>query len=641
MSAIRSVLSLPALVLVLAAGPALPAQAGSKVPDYSGTDRSQVPEAFKVRISDIYPTPEAWAKELADLQKDLAGLEPLAKGWTGSAKAMADLLDWRSAYQQRLYRLNAYASLQSDLDLADSRAQAMKGQAQDLAVTLGARLTFLEPEVLALGQAQVDAYLKAEPRLAVYQVGLQRILRMKDHVLPAVAERVAALAASFTDAPGTASGILNDVDLPRPTITLASGEKVTLNTATYEKLRGSSNLSDRRQVMEAYWTGQKGFENTQAVLMDANVKSHLFDARAHGYSSCLEASLYPNAIDTAVYHNLVDTLRANLAPLHRLLRLRKRMLGLTEMHYGDIYASPVASVDRVFTYDEAMDLVRKATAPLGPRYAAALDTALRNRWVDVYPNKGKQSGAYSTDNSYGFHPFIKMNFDGTYLGVSTLAHELGHSMHSFHSDSAQPFPTANYPTFLAEIASTFNENLLMRQLLAGKSDDAFKLYVLDRYVEQLRGTLYRQGLFADFELAMHERVEKGQSLTPDWLDRTYLDLTRLYYGHDAGVVKVDDYIQCEWSVIPHFYMDFYVYQYSTSMAASMALTDAVLKEGEPARARYIKFLEAGSSRFPLDTLRTAGVDFNTPKPLADALKSFDQLVAEMETIYARMEKSRR
>ena len=633
---LSAALSLPALVLVLAAGAVCQAQV--KVPDYSTTDRAKVPEAFKARITDIYASPAAWAKELADVKQAMEAVTVKAQGWTATPGALAAFLDWQSGLQQRVLRLNAYASLQSDLDMADSSLQAMRGQAQDLLVTFSARLTFMDPDVVALGPVRLEAFLKAEPRLAPYKVGLLRTLRLKDHVLPTQAERVAVLAGSFTDAPATASSLLNDVDIIRPTVTLSTGERIVVNTPNYQKYRGSKVAEDRRRVIEAFWASQKPFENTQAVLMDANVKAHLFNARAHGYTSCLEAALYPNAIDTAVYHDLVTTLRANLGPLHRLLRLRKRMLGLKDLHYSDLYVSAVGKADRVFSYDEAKDLVRKATAPLGPRYAQALDTALGNRWVDVYANKGKQSGAYSTDSSYGFHPFIKMSFDGTYLGVSTLAHELGHAMHSFHSDAAQPFPTANYPTFLAEIASTFNENLLMRHLLATAGDDAFKLYLLDSYLEQVRGTLYRQGLFADFELAMHEQVEKGQSLTPEWLNRKYLELTRLYYGHDAGVVTVDEFIQSEWSEIPHFYMNFYVFQYATSMAASMSLTEAVLKEGEPARARYLKFLEAGSSRFPLDSLRTAGVDFNTPKPLTDALQAFDRLVGDMETIYARLAK---
>jgi len=620
--------------LVFAAGTVLLAQAPA-VPDYSSTERAKVPEAFKARIADLFASPGAWLTELEGVKAALAVLDPQPKDWTRSPGAMAALLEWRDGVQQRLNRLSTYASFQSDMDLADSRFQAMKGQAQDLAVSLQSKLTFMDPDLLAMGPDRVEAALAAEPRLAPYRVGLLRTLRMRDHVLPAGEERVAAMAASFTDAPAKASTLLNDVDIPRPEISLSTGERATLNTATYVRLRGSRDTGDRRRVMEAYWTSQKPFEDAQAALMDANIKTHLFDARVHGYPNCLEASLFPNAIDPSVYRNLVATLRANLAPLHRLLRLRKRMLGLDQLRYADLYASAVPAVDRVFSYEEAQDLVRQATAPLGPDYGSALAGALANRWVDVYPNKGKQSGAYCTDGSYGFHPFVKLNYDGSYLSVSTLAHELGHAMHSFHSDAAQPFATSSYPIFLAEVASTFNENLLMHHLLDGDAPDASKLYVLDSYLEQLRGTLYRQGLFADFELAMHEQAEQGISLAPDWLDRKYLELTRLYYGHDQGVVRVDDWIQAEWSAIPHFYMDFYVFQYATSMAASMALSKAVLEQGEPARARYIRFLQAGCSKFPVETLKEAGVDFTTPKPVEDAVKAFDDLVGQMEVLYER------
>ena len=619
--------------LVFAAGAALLAHAPA-VPDYSNTERAKVPEAYKARISDLFASPAAWMAELEAARAALATLDPLARDWTASPRAMAALLEARDALQQRVDRLSTYAGFQSDMDLGDSRFQAMKGQAQDLAVSLQSKLAFLDPDVLAMGPDRVAQALAAEPRLAPYRAGLLRTLRMRDHVVSAGEERVAAMASSFTDAPGKASTILNDLDIPRPEVTLSTGERATLNTAGYVRLRGSRDPGDRRKVMEAYWTSQKPFEDAQAALMDANVKAHLFNARVHGYPGCLDASLFPNAIGPSVYRGLVATLRANLAPLHRLLRLRRRMLGLDQLGYADLYASAVRSVDRVFSYGEARELVRQATAPLGPDYAAALAGALADRWVDIYPNKGKQSGAYCTEG-YGAHPFVKLNYDGTYLAVSTLAHELGHAMHTCLANAAQPFATAGYPIFLAEVASTFNENLLMRHLLGSEAPDAFKLYLLDSYLEQLRTTLYRQGLFADFELAMHEQAEQGSSLTPEWLDRKYLELTRLYYGHDQGVVRVDDWIQAEWSAIPHFYMDFYVFQYATSMAASMALAKGVLEQGEPARARYIRFLQAGGSQFPLETLKDAGVDFTTPKPVEEALKAFDDLVGQMEILYER------
>ena len=308
------------------------------------------------------------------------------------------------------------------------------------------------------------------------------------------------------------------------------------------------------------------------------------------------------------------------------------MLGLPEFRYADLYASAMGTVTRTYAYDEARDLVLEATRPLGEGYRQVLGGAFRDGWIDVYPNQGKQSGAYSS-GVHGVHPFVKMNYDGTFHNVSTLAHELGHAMHSHLSERNQPYPTADYPIFLAEIASTCNENLLMHTLLETERDAALKLFLLDNYLETLRGTLFRQTLFAEFELAMHERVEQGQSLTPDWLNAAYLDLTRHYYGHAQGVVLVDDYIQAEWSGIPHFFYNYYVYQYATGIVASMALAEAILAEGAPARDRYLAFLGSGCSKFPLDTLRDAGVDLAAPGPVEAALRAFDGLVGRMEALY--------
>jgi len=435
----------------------------------------------------------------------------------------------------------------------------------------------------------------------------------------------------FSEAAATAAGLLNNVDLVRPEVTLADGRKVLLNTAGYQEHRAAADPGDRRLVMETYWAGQRQYANTFAALLDAGVKRDLFLAQVHHYPTCLDAALHPDAVDPAVYRNLVATVKANLAPLHRLLRLRQRMLGLEKLTYSDVYASAVAAVDRKYDYEEAEALVLMATEPLGPEYAAGLREAFSGGWVDRYPNLRKRSGAYSS-GVHGVHPFVLMNFDGRFQNVSTLAHELGHAMHSYLSERTQPYPTADYPIFLAEIASTFNENLLMRQLLKTEDDATLKRFLLDSYLETLRGTLFRQTLFADFELAMHERVEQGQSLTAEWLDRTYLELTRLYYGHDAGVMEVPDYIRGEWSGIPHFFYNFYVYQYATGIVASMALSDAVLAGGEGRRDAFLAFLKSGSSRFPLDTLKAAGVDLTRPEPVLAALKAFDGLVAEMERL---------
>jgi len=601
------------------------------IPDYSGTPRSAVPEAFKWRISELYPDEAAWRAALADLKARIPGLEPLGQAWTGSPRAMGDFLEALEQVNLLGSRLSHYASLQADMDLGDTRYQTMKGEIQSVLVDLGARLAFMDPELLALGEAKVEAYVREDPRLGPHRVGFLRVLRLKDHVLPEGEARVVANAGLFAHAPHSAAGMLTDLDMARPEVTLASGERVTLSTPNYQKHRASKDPGDRQLVMEAYWTGQKRFENTLATLLDAGIKQDLFQARVHHYPTCLDAALHPEAIDTAVYRNLVATVRANLAPLHRLLRLRRRMLGLPGLRYADLYASAVNSVSRTYPYSEARDLVVRAAGHLGDDYARVLEGAFSDGWIDIYPNLGKQSGAYSS-GVYGLHPFVKMNYDGTFHHVSTLAHELGHAMHSYLAEQAQPHPTSDYPIFLAEIASTFNENMLMHTLLETERDTTLKLFLLDSYLETLRGTLFRQTLFAEFELAMHERVEQGQSLTPDWLNAKYLELTRLYYGHEQGVVAVDDYIQSEWSGIPHFYYGYYVYQYATGIVASMALAQAVLAEGEPARQRYLGFLGSGSSRFPLDTLKAAGVDLTEPGPVLAALQAFDGLVARMEAL---------
>jgi len=601
------------------------------IPDYSGTDRSEVPETCKWRIADIFPSETAWREGFAEVRALAGTLDAMARDWTASPGAMGDFMERLEQVNRLASRLAHFASLQGDMDLGDNRYQAMKGEVQSFMVGLGAKLAFMDPAILELGEARVESFIQADARLAPHRVGFLKVLRMKAHILPEGEARVVATAGLFAHAPSSAAGMLTDLDLPRPEVTLSTGEQVLLSTANYQKHRAAQIPADRQLVMETYWTGQKRYENTLATLLDAGIKQDLFHARVHHYGSCLEAALYPDAVEPAVYRNLVATVRANLAPLHRLLRLRQKMLGLPELRYADLYASAVSTVTRTYPYDEARDLVLRATGPLGAPYTRVLERAFGDGWIDVYPNRGKQSGAYSS-GVHGVHPFVKMNYDGTFHNVSTLAHELGHAMHSYLSEQAQPYPTADYPIFLAEIASTFNENLLMHTLLETERDRTLKLFLLDNYLETLRGTLFRQTLFADFELAMHERVEQGQSLTPDWLNATYLELTRLYYGHELGVVRVDDYIQSEWSGIPHFYYDFYVYQYATGIVASMALAEAVLAGGD-ARERYLGFLGSGSSRFPLDTLKAAGVDLTTPQPVAAALKAFDRLVGQMETLW--------
>lgn len=623
-------LALPAAVLASALGAA--------DPDYSRTPRAQVPVEFTWNVNDLFKDEAAWRAEFDAVKQRAETLDALAKVWTTSPAAMADLLERVTEVQKRARRVGAYTSLQGDMDLGDTGFQKLGGEVRSFMVRFGAKLAFLAPDVLKQGREKVEASLQAEPRLAPYRRQLENILRGKDHVLPEPEQRIASLTRLFSETASKSSEMLNNLDLPRAEMTLADGSKVQLDQAAFKRVRAGKNPEDRRKAMEVFFGAVKPFENTFAALMDGNIKQHLFMARIHKHPTCLDAALFGNAIDPEVYRSLIAATRANLDPMHRLLKLRQRLLGLPEFRYGDIYASAVASVDRRYPWVEGKRLVVEAIAPLGEEYGQGIGRAFDERWVDIYPNKGKQSGAYSSGVP-GVHPYVKMNYDGSYREVATLAHELGHAMHSWLSDKYQPPPLVQYPIFLAEIASTFNENLLMAKLLGTEKDDRLKLFLLDSYLEGLRGTLYRQTLFAEFELAMHEAVEKDRTLTPDFLNAKYLELTRTYYGHEAGVVKVEDYIQSEWAVVPHFFMNFYVYQYATGVIASMALADAVQREGAPARERYLTLLKAGGSDYPLETLKKAGVDMTKRETLSRAFEVFGRYVDEMERIAARLNTS--
>ncbi len=611
-----------------------------KVPDYSLLERRQVPLEHTWKIEDLFASEADWQAEKEILARDVERIDALAKDWTASPAAMLALFDLISAIELKGSRLMSYASHQADTDMGNTRFQAMQGEIRTRFVQMSSKLSFMQPDILALGAEKFAAYLKADPRLAVYRFGVEGILREKDHVLPNEQQRIASLTGLFSGVPGRASGMLNNVEAPRTEVTFSDGKKVLLDQAAYQRLRASKNAADRTLVMKSFWENQKKYENTLAILQDGAVKQHFFNAQIRNYTDCLAARLFSEDISPEVYRQLVRQVHAYLPALQRYLALKQKMLGLPKFRYEDVYASAVQAVDKTFTFAEARRVIEAALKPLGKDYAAALRRAFDDRWMDLYPNKGKESGAYS-GGVYGVHPYIKLNYNGDYDAVSTTAHELGHAMHSYFSDQAQPFPTSNYTTFLAEIASTFNEHMLMHHLLKNEKDDLFKLYILDNYLDGFRGTLFRQTLFAEFELAMHNRVEAGQTLTADWLNGKYLELTRQYYGHDRGVCQVDDYIQSEWSGIPHFYMNYYVFQYSTGIIASLALSDRVAKGDPQAQAGYLEVLKAGGSDYPLAILKKAGVDMAGPEPYVAALKRFDGLVGEMEKIVARLQKQKR
>ncbi|MCU0285698.1 MAG: oligoendopeptidase F [Acidobacteria bacterium] len=610
-----------------------------KIPDYSTMDRKDIPVEYTWKIEDIYPTFADWQKDKELFLQMIERIDTFAQNWTSSAQKMLDMFEFRSELVKKQFRLFAYAHHQSNVDMGNAEFQAMKGELQAAIVKSQTKFSFMEIDILKLGKEAFTNYVNSEPRLKPYVFHCEDIFREAAHVLPAEQEQIASMSGIFGGIPGTASGMLNNVEIPNPEVTFSDGNKVILNFANFSKYRESKNREDRELATKTFWENHEKFANTLAILMSGTMKQHLFAARVHKYKDCLEAALHDDNIDPDVYHNLIKYTRANLEPFHRYWKVKKELLGLDTFKYIDVYASAVEKVDKLYPYEEAQAIIINAFQPMGKEYTDIARKAFSERWIDVYPNKGKQVGAYS-GGVYGVHPFIKMNYNGSYYSVSTLAHELGHTIHTYFSNESQPFPTANYTIFLAEVASTFNENLLMQYLLKYEKDDLLKLFILDNFLQQIKGSLYRQVQFAEFELAMHREVEADRSLTPQWLNQKFLELTRFYYGHDKGVVEVDDYIQDEWATVPHFHRNYYVYTYSTGIIASMALSDMVLNGKKAEREKYLAFLKSGGSNYPLETLKLAGVDMTTPVPYQAAFKRIGELVSEMEKISARLKKKK-
>jgi oligoendopeptidase F len=600
-------------------------------------ERAEIPEKYTWNLSDLYPSEAAWKAAQDDLRKRIPALASHRGHLGDSAEALWRALDASSSLQRDLERLYVYAATRSDEDVRAAGPREMKQGAQQLAVDLSSAASFIEPEILAIDPARVRGFQASEKRLRDYAFYLDDVLRRRPHTLSAAEERVAAEAGNLADAGSSAYTVLSNADLPYPTVELSSG-KVRLDAAAYTLHRADPSREDRDKVFQAFFGALKGFERTMGATLYAQVKAHLFDVKVRGYGSALEAALFPGAIPPAVYRQLVSDVRRSLPTLHRYLRLRQRMLGLPDLRYQDLYVPLVAKVNLTFGPDEARAITLQALAPLGKDYVAALGKGFESRWTDYLPTTGKRSGAYST-GVYGVHPYQLLNFNGQYEDLTTLAHESGHSMHTFLADASQPYPTHSYPIFVAEVASTLNENLLLHHMLSRAKDDATRLALLGNYLDGVRTTLFRQTLFAEFELAVHEMAERGEPLTGEGLSALYLKLVREYYGHDQGICRVDDLMGVEWAYIPHFYYDFYVYQYATSLVASTSLARAIRDETAhgktAARDRYLAMLGAGGSRYPVDLLKAAGVDPTTAAPFGAAVAEMNQVMDEMEKILAR------
>jgi oligoendopeptidase F len=575
----------------------------------------------------------AKAKLIADLPK-LKGFEGrLGESPATLLAAMTLLTD----LQTQIIRLSSYSSQAADENTRNAPALERNQEMDMLGTQLAQAASFVNPELLAVGEPKLRGFLAAEPGLAVYRFPILDVLRNAPHTLGAEAESVLSATGLIADTASSLYGILANADLPWPTIKLGDGTEARLDQAGYTRWRAVNNRADRQAVFTAFWGKMKEYERTFGVALFSQVKTDWFNASVRKFPSSLASSLAGGNVPEAVYRTLLSETNANLPTLHRYFKLRGRMLGLTDLRYWDIYP-PMVKLEKAFSYEQAKQLTLAAVQPLGADYVTDLTRSFAGRYTDVYPQPGKRSGAYMSGSVHDAHPYVLLNYNDDYESVSTTAHEWGHGLHSVLANRTQPAPLAQYSIFTAEIASTCNEALLLEHMLKVAKDDDERLFYLGSALEQLRGTFFRQAMFAEFELRIHEEVEKGGALSGEEFTRIYADILRRYHGDAEGVLKIDDLVTIEWAYIPHFYRDFYVYQYATSIAASQAFAERILA-GEPGAVdTYLGLLKAGGSDYPYELVKKAGVDLATPAPYRALVKRMNRIMDEIEAILAKRQK---
>ena len=595
-------------------------------------ERSTVDEKHQWDLGDIFASDAAWEAAKTELAGRLDEVLQFKGKLLASAQTLLACLEFQSDLGLTFSKLHAYASMRSDMDTRVAQCQAMKQEIGQIGNDYAAKAAFIEPELLDGDPALIQRYVAETPGLAVYKHYLDDLQRRKAHLLSEAEERILANAGLVTDGPYAIYSIFANAELPYPEATLSDGKQVKLDQAGYGRYRALPNRDDRAIVFQSFWKNMARFQGTLGVQLYSQVKRDLFYARSRHYESALASALDVNAIPTAVYHALVDGVNAHLHAFHRYLGIRRRLLDVDTLHYHDLYAPVVPDVDLEYDIDQAWELVIDAMAPMGEEYLDVLRRARDQRWIDVYPTPGKRSGAYSSDGGYDVHPYMLLNYNGKFNDVSTLAHELGHSMHTYLSNKHQPLPLADYSIFVAEVASTFNEALLTDHMLKTIQNDDVRLSLLMEYLDGIKGTVFRQTQFAEFELAIHSAVEQGESLTGERLTEIYGGILERYYGHAAGVCVIEDHVKVEWSYIPHFYYDYYVYQYATSFTASTALAERVISGEKGAVENMLRFLSAGGSDYPINVLKAAGVDMTTPEPLVLTMKRMGEVMDEIEAI---------
>ncbi|WP_394583305.1 oligoendopeptidase F [Cytobacillus firmus] len=591
--------------------------------------RNEISPEDTWRLEDIFPSDDEWNKEYSEVQK----LIPDAGKYQGrlgeSAETLYAALQFQDHLLSRLGKLYTYAHMRYDQDTTNSFYQGMDDRIKNLYSEAASALAYIVPELLAEDEEKIAGFLKEKTELQLYKHSLEEINLQRPHVLSAEQESLLAQASEVLGASSNTFGMLNNADLEFPSIKDENGEEVEITHGRFIRFLESDEQRVRHDAFKAVYETYGKFRNTFASTLSGNVKKDNFNAKIRNYDSARHAALSADNIPESVYENLVNTINDNLHLLHRYVKLRKKVLGVKELHMYDLYTPLVKEVKMEIPYNEAKDLILKGLKPLGEDYLNILKEGFENRWVDVHENKGKRSGAYSS-GTYGTNPYILMNWQDNVNNLFTLAHEFGHSVHSYYTRKYQPYPYGNYSIFVAEVASTCNEALLNDYLLKTIDDDKKRLYLLNHYLEGFRGTVFRQTMFAEFEHLIHQKAQNNEALTADSLTKEYYELNKKYFG-DEDIV-IDEEIGLEWSRIPHFYYNYYVYQYATGFSAATALSKQILQEGQPAVDRYIEFLKSGSSDYPIEVLKKAGVDMTSSKPIEDACKVFEEKLNEMENL---------
>lgn len=589
--------------------------------------RSEVAKENTWAIEDLFASDELWYKNL-DVLKGYKGKILAFKGKLGSSSKT--LLEFYQQVEELLRLLDDllnYSSRKRDQDTKNSTYQAMDGAMMTAYVEVSEVLSFETPEIISIPDEKMEEFYQEEKGLELYRRHIESQRRMKAHVLSDAEERLLAAAGEMSSAPGNINSTFNNADLVFPEITDEDGDKVRITHGNFIPFMTSKDRRVRKEAFDALYSTYEQFKNTSASILNAQVKQLQFFAKAKKYNTTIEAALDVTEVPVSVYHSLIEAVNNNLPYLHRYMKLRKKALGVDELHMYDLYTPIIEEADSKVSFEEAKKTIIEALRPMGEDYIRILEEGFNNRWIDVYENEGKRSGAYSAGASV--HPYVLMNYADTLNSMFTLAHEMGHALHSYFSNHTQPTIYSDYVIFVAEVASTCNENLLMQYLLKNTTDKKKRAYLINHLLENYRTTLYRQTMFAEFELLINTKAEQGETLTADMLCEIYRELNEKYYGED---VVIDDEIAIEWARIPHFYYNYYVFQYATGYSAAVALSNRILTEGEPAVKDYLKFLSGGRSADPISLLKIAGIDMSSSKPVEDALNKIGDLLDELESL---------